>query len=65
MDESWEDLTWRRAQRCGTSSCVEIARGPDVIHMRDSKDPDGPVLTFGHDVWNGFLADLRDPSGIR
>jgi hypothetical protein len=62
MNGSWEHLSWRRVRRCGTSSCVEIAHDLEVIHMRDSKDPDGPVLTFSHEVWNGFLADLRDDS---
>jgi hypothetical protein len=32
-----------------------------VIAVRDSKDPDGPVLTFGRPAWSRFLAGLGRP----
>ncbi|MFG2139200.1 DUF397 domain-containing protein [Streptomyces sp. NPDC048650] len=35
--------------------CVEVAATPDTIHIRDSKDPDGPQLTFTPTSWAGFL----------
>jgi hypothetical protein len=28
--------------------------------MRDSKDPDGPVLTFTPDEWNAFTLGVQD-----
>jgi hypothetical protein len=39
------DLTWRKSSRSGTadnSNCVELAAHGAV---RDSKNPDGPVLS--------------------
>lgn len=38
---------WRKASFSGESgSCVEFAKFGDMIGVRDSKDPDGPVLHF-------------------
>lgn len=37
-------------------ACVEVATTPTVIHVRDSKDPDGPTLTFSADAWQSFTA---------
>ncbi|SCL33696.1 protein of unknown function [Micromonospora pallida] len=46
------DLTgaiWRKSTRSGNggSTCVEVATNlPDVVGVRDSKDRQGPMLTF-------------------
>lgn len=45
----------------GNGACVEVADcgcGADVL-VRDSKDPDGAVLSFSAASWRGFLADIR------
>ncbi len=47
---------WRKSSRCATSGCVEVARVGDSVLVRDSKDPDGPVLTFDREEWTAFLA---------
>ncbi len=42
------NATWRKASRSGENggNCVELAKAADasVVAVRDSKDPDGPVL---------------------
>jgi hypothetical protein len=54
------DLGWRRASRCGNSSCVEVAMRGDEIALRDSKLPDSPVLTYTRDEWRAFVAGVKD-----
>jgi len=49
---------WKKSSYCGTGQCVEVANTGDLLAVRDSKDPGGPVLSFGHDAWRSFLADL-------
>ena len=53
---------WRKSSHSGSSGgdCVEIMmRASAEIAVRDSKDPDGPTLTFGRTPWNDFLALAR------
>ena len=59
------DLTraqWRKSTRSGNSgNCVEVAELPDGGRaVRDSKDPQGPVLRFTRDEWSAFVAGARD-----
>lgn len=37
---------WRKSSRSGSNGgdCVELTGLPDAVALRDSKDPDGPVL---------------------
>jgi hypothetical protein len=42
-------------------SCVECARTPGGgMVVRDTKDPDGPVLKFTAQEWQAFLAGVRN-----
>jgi len=57
-----QDITpsrWRKSSICDSSTCVEVAFAGERVAMRDSKDPEGPVLTFSREAWTSFLADLR------
>jgi hypothetical protein len=62
------DLTraqWHKSTRSGGNGgdCVEVADNlPDVVAVRDSKDPSGPTLSFQRDPWNIFIADFRAPN---
>ena len=53
---------WRKSSRCSGGDCAEVGQvgqdGP-VVGVRDSQDPDGPVLVFGPVAWVAFLAGLR------
>jgi hypothetical protein len=53
---------WRRSSYSGNggANCVEVARNlPGDVAVRDSKDPDGPVLMVSRDEWARFLARVR------
>ncbi|MFF8676484.1 DUF397 domain-containing protein [Streptomyces sp. NPDC015237] len=52
------ELAWfKSSYSSGTdgNSCVEIAKTPGTIHVRDSKHTDGPRLTLTPDAWSTFL----------
>lgn len=41
-------------------NCVEVAGLPDGgVGVRNSRDPDGPVLQFTSDEWHAFLGGVR------
>jgi Domain of unknown function (DUF397) len=62
--ECVEIATWRKSSRsAGAQECVEVGSGASVIGVRDSKDPEGPVLRFGAGAWRAFLRSVtRDPA---
>lgn len=56
------ELAWHNASACGVNGeCVEVSRQPAetgtgyVVAMRDSKNPDGPVLEFTQAEIAAFL----------
>ncbi|MGP3983870.1 DUF397 domain-containing protein [Streptomyces sp. KR80] len=51
---------WRKSSYSGSEggACVEVAAHPAAVHVRDSKDPDGPVLTFTPEAWASFTSTL-------
>jgi hypothetical protein len=54
---------WRKSSYSSANggNCVEVARNlPGVVAVRDSKDPDGPALTFSPAQWQAFTAAVRD-----
>ena len=53
---------WRKSSYSGNNggNCVEVADNlPNVVAVRDSKDPDGPALILSADQWAGFVARIR------
>jgi len=52
-------LTWRRSSKCDSGDCVEIARQGDNVLMRDSVDPEGPMIVFADREWAAFLEYLQ------
>ncbi|TDD33989.1 DUF397 domain-containing protein [Actinomadura sp. KC06] len=55
-----KDVTWRKSSRSGSSGgqCVEVASMGSKVAVRDSKDPDGPVLVVARPVLCATLRDL-------
>ncbi|MBW8486339.1 DUF397 domain-containing protein [Actinomadura parmotrematis] len=49
--------TSRRSQQNG--SCVEVARVPSFLLVRDSKDPGGPVLALSAAQWAVIAQTIR------
>jgi hypothetical protein len=41
-------------------SCVEIATAPGAVHVRDSKNVEGPRFTVTPAAWTGFVHRLAE-----
>jgi Domain of unknown function (DUF397) len=55
-DAERADLIWVKAQHSGSNGqCVEIASAAGRIAIRDSKDPNGPILVYTPGEFKAFL----------
>jgi hypothetical protein len=50
-------MAWRKSSYSGAQGgdCVEVATRPDTVHVRDSKNTTGPILTVTPDAWAEFV----------
>ena len=55
---------WHKSSHSGgQGNCVEVADMPDSSHaVRDSKDPEGPILRFPAEAWRAFVASVKSGS---
>jgi hypothetical protein len=49
---------WKKSSASNDAGCVEVRRTSSGVQVRDSKDPDGPVLEFNDREWNAFVAGV-------
>ncbi|MEU8570284.1 DUF397 domain-containing protein [Streptomyces pathocidini] len=54
-------VAWRKSSYSGGSGddCVEVAACPGTVHVRDSKDKEGPQLAFSPVEWARFVSFAR------
>ncbi|WP_406253299.1 DUF397 domain-containing protein [Streptomyces atratus] len=51
------ELAWFKSSYSGAEGgqCVEVAAAATHVHIRDSKQVSGPMLTVGSGAWVGFI----------
>jgi hypothetical protein len=55
-----ELAAWRKSSYSSENgACVEAAADGAVVAVRDNKDPNGPHLEFGPEVWRTFAARMK------
>jgi hypothetical protein len=55
------NLAWQKAQSSTVNGqCIEIASTADKIAIRDSKDPNGPILVYTLAEFSAFLEGARN-----
>ncbi|GAA2952264.1 DUF397 domain-containing protein [Streptomyces argenteolus] len=49
---------WRKSSYSSDEggACIEVAAHPSAIHIRDSKNPEGPTFTVAPTTWSTFAA---------
>lgn len=57
-----EQLHWLKSSYSGGEggACVEVATCAATIHVRDSKNTEGPMLTFAPTSWASFVSFTQD-----
>jgi hypothetical protein len=52
---------WQKSSHSSQSgNCVEVARNlPELVAVRDSKEPDAGRLVVSHEAWRVFIGGVR------
>ncbi|GAA2101667.1 DUF397 domain-containing protein [Actinomadura alba] len=52
---------WRKSSHSGSGEgeCVEVARADRLVAVRDSKNPNGPMLTVTPTEWHTLLTSIK------
>ncbi|MGW1103357.1 DUF397 domain-containing protein [Streptomyces sp. NPDC002540] len=55
---STSELAWFKSSYSGSEgdACVEVAKGAQAVHVRDSKDQLSPELTLSPTAWDDFVS---------
>lgn len=54
-------LNWQKSSLCGSGdSCVHVAATPTGIHITESADPSGAILTTTPDAFRDLLHSLKE-----
>ncbi len=59
MSEPERPSEWFKSTLSATGQCVEIRRTRRGVQVRNSTDPDGPVLAFTAAEWAAFTGGVR------
>ncbi|MBQ1119081.1 DUF397 domain-containing protein [Streptomyces sp. B15] len=54
------ELSWFKSSYSGSGggNCVEVAHAVATVHVRDSKDRRGPVLSVPSGQWAAFIGHV-------
>lgn len=58
---SWRKSTYSRA----LGNCVEVGTGHTLVAVRDSQDPDGPVIDVSPKAWTEFTEQVKGATSER
>ncbi len=57
---------WRKSKySTGNGECVEVTATQGRVSVRDSKDPEGPVLSYSVTAFRSFLGEAKKEVTLR
>jgi hypothetical protein len=56
FDDDGSARRWCKSSKSEHGACVEVSFSDDEVAVRNSRDPDGPVLHFTPHEWDAFVA---------
>jgi hypothetical protein len=59
-EENGVTFAWRKARRSGHNGCIEVAPAGEMVALRDSKDPHGPIHFYTQHEWYSFLHGAKN-----
>lgn len=53
------EVSFQTSSYCGSGACVGVAVSPDIVLVRDSKNPDREPLAFDAEEWQAFIQGVK------
>ena len=57
---SHDSITWHTALSCESGACVEVAANQNTILIRNSRQPDGPLIEYTAEEWHAFVSGVKE-----
>ena len=51
---------WRTTLSCNGGECIQVAASGQAILIADSKQPEGPILSYSHVEWQQFVTGIKN-----
>jgi hypothetical protein len=59
-------VNWRKSTySLANGNCVEVGTGQALVAVRDSRDPDGPVISVSPRAWIEFTEHVKHATSRR
>ncbi len=55
-----KSLTWHTALSCDGGTCVQVAADQNTILIRNSQQPDGPLIEYTSEEWLEFVSGIKN-----
>lgn len=59
-----DGLQWHRSSKCNGGGCVEVAARADLVFVRNSTEPDGPMLVISRARWARLITRVKETSPL-
>ena len=53
-------LVWRTSLTCNGGECIKVAASGQAILIADSKQAEGPILSYSHTEWREFVTGIKN-----
>jgi hypothetical protein len=53
------EMPWKKSSKSASGDCVEVAITQDAIHVRNTRDRQGPMLSFSRDEWQELIEKIK------
>jgi hypothetical protein len=60
QEDRVQDFSWRKSRRSDPDSCVEVARSPEYVLVRDSLGSAVAILSFVPAEWRVLCERIRN-----